>query len=58
MSTISRECRGALRRTFLKPRLLHVALLDVAQRENQKHDRRDGKEHYATRTVGFGSTQP
>jgi len=37
---------------------LHVALLDVAQRENQKHDRRDGKEHYSTRTVGFGSTQP
>jgi len=35
---------------------LYVASVDVCPRENQKHDRRDAKEHYATRVMAFVST--
>ena len=33
---------------------LHVTSVgDIRQRENQEHDRRDGKEHYATHLMAF-----
>jgi len=47
-------CAGHLH--FQSAPALYAALLDVAQREKQKHGRRDAKEHQTTRTVALVSS--
>jgi len=48
----AQACHGADASTSVQ----YAALLDVGPRENQKHDRRDAKKHYATRTMALVST--